>query len=69
MNIDNIDIDKLVEGKFDEDILDNPGMTLVDMVINEEKDAEKDIFLGENSDMRFVDIIEAADPEVLELEQ
>lgn len=65
----NIDVDKLVEGKFDEDMLNNPGMTLVDMVINEEEDAEKDIFLGENSDMRFVDIIEAADPEVLELEQ
>lgn len=58
------------EGKFDQDLLEDAALVLVDMEIDALDEAEEDLILGgKNDDMSLVDIIAGDDPDFIILDK
>lgn len=63
-----IDTDNLVEGKLEPEMFGDPAMLMADILIQEDEEAEQDIFKGDNSELRLVDLVESADNKVESLD-
>jgi hypothetical protein len=58
-----LDPDKMVEGRLDEDLLEDPLMAEVDQDIEDGEDADFDLLRrGKLSDSDMIDIVDEADP-------
>lgn len=65
MEIDQMLLDSLKEGKFDKDMLDDPAMVIVDQDIESGWEAEEELLNGESlADSEMIDLI--ADDDKLE---
>ena len=59
MALDNLNVDIMVEGKFDEDLHEDAVMSVIDAIIDEETEAEEEILKGEYAgDTILVDIVD-----------
>ena len=59
MALDNLNVDIMVEGKFDEDLHEDAVMSVIDAIIDEETQAEEEILKGEYAgDTILVDIVD-----------
>lgn len=62
MEIDQMLIDSLKEGKFDKDMLDDPAMVIVDQDIESGWEAEEELLNGESlADSEMIDLIAGDD--------
>ena len=62
MEIDQMLLDSLKEGKFDKDMLDDPAMVIVDQDIESGWEAEEELLNGESlADSEMIDIIAGDD--------
>lgn len=58
MEIDQMILDSLKEGKFDKDMLDDPAMVIVDQDIESGWEAEEELLNGESlADSEMIDLI------------
>lgn len=61
-----IDSDKIItEGKFDENLFEDPALVLVDLVNEEYAETDEDIMLGESAEVNLIDIVLRDDPEMI----
>lgn len=62
MEIDQMLLDSLKEGKFDKDMLDDPAMVIVDQDIESGWEAEEELLNGESlADSEMIDLIAGDD--------
>ena len=62
MEIDQMLLDSLIEGKFDKDMLDDPAMVIVDQDIESGWEAEEELLNGESlADSEMIDLIAGDD--------
>ena len=62
MEIDQMLLDSLKEGKFDKDMLDDPAMVIVDQDIEYGWEAEEELLNGESlADSEMIDLIAGDD--------
>lgn len=62
MEIDQMLLDSLKEGKFDKDMLDDPAMVIVDQDIESGWEAEEELLNGESlADSEMIDLIACDD--------
>ena len=62
MEIDQMLLDSLKEGKFDKDMLDDPAMGIVDQDIESGWEAEEELLNGESlADSEMIDLIAGDD--------
>lgn len=62
MEIDQMILDSLKEGKFDKDMLDDPAMVIVDQDIESGWEAEEELLNGESlADSEMIDLIAGDD--------
>ena len=60
----------VTEGRLDADMFEDPSLVFVDLVLDEEKDAEEDLLLGGmNDDMSLVDIVAQNDPDFIQMDK
>ena len=65
-----IDANKIVtEGKYDDDLHEDPVMIMVDDYIDSLQEAEDDLFMGNSSDMVLVDIVAGNDTDFSQLDK
>ena len=67
----NINPNKIItEGKFDQDMFEDPVMVMVDLDLDRFQEATDDlIYGGKNDEMSLVDIIARDDPTFIELDE
>ena len=59
MALENLNVDLMVEGKFDEDLHEDAVMSVIDAIIDEETEAEEEILKGDYAgDTILVDIVD-----------
>ena len=62
MEIDQMLLDSLKEGKFDKDMLDDPAMVIIDQDIESGWEAEEELLNGESlADSEMIDLIAGDD--------
>lgn len=62
MELDQVLLDSLKEGKFDKDMLSDPAMVIVDQDIESGYEAEEELLNGESfSDSEMIDLIAGDD--------
>lgn len=65
-----IDPNKIItEGKYDEDLHEDPVMVMVDDYIDSLQEAEEELFLGHTDDMSLVDIVAGNDSDFSQLDK
>lgn len=59
----------ITEGKFDENMFEDPALVFIDLVNEEYEDADADLMLGEASEMNLMDIVLRDDPLSIKLDR
>ena len=69
MVAENINTNILREGKFDQDLFEEPAMVFVDLYNAELNEASEDLLLGGDSDMNLIDIVMMGDKAMAQLDE